>query len=120
MVSQAELDRERYESRMKSQRDELSFRDYALEMGIAQGLEKGMIQGLEKGMTQGLEKGMTQGRSKGRAETVLRLLTRRYGPIPKALSKLILDTSELEQLDAWSDLVIDCTTLEEFRSAAQL
>ena len=76
-------------------------------------LDKGEARGLEKGLKQGLEQGLEQGRKEGAAALLERLLTRRFGPLPRtARSKLV--KASVEQLAAWSD------ALEEARSLKQL
>jgi predicted transposase/invertase (TIGR01784 family) len=69
VLTQDELERERYEARLKAQRDHASFTNYAqdlakreLEKGLQQGLEKGRKEGLEKGRKEGLQKGELVGR----------------------------------------------------------
>jgi hypothetical protein len=72
-------------------------------------LDKGEARGLEKGLKQGLE----QGRKEGAAALLERLLTRRFGPLPRTARSKLAKASE-EQLAAWSD------ALEEARSLRQL
>src|SRR5260370_17461391 len=49
MLAEADQERERYESRLKAQRDQYSFAKYAreeaMEQGLQQGLEKGQVLG---------------------------------------------------------------------------
>lgn len=83
-----------------------------LEKGIGQGLEKGMEQGLEKGMEQGLEKG----RRESLVDVTIRLLGKKFRPLPKQyLARIkeqdaytlqqvidnIFDINDLSQLDAY-------------------
>jgi predicted transposase/invertase (TIGR01784 family) len=49
MLTQDEQDRERYESRMKAIRDQITLVEEAEERGIEKGIEKGMEKGMEKG-----------------------------------------------------------------------
>ena len=86
------------------------------EQWMRQGLEKGMAKGMAKGMEKGIEKGQAQGRQVEAQRLVLRLLTRRLGPLTPSqqtrIAALPLDTLEtlgedlLEftaapDLDAW-------------------
>jgi hypothetical protein len=62
---------------------------------------------IERGMAKGLE----QGREQGRLNTLTRQLSRRFGPLPDAaLARLRSATPD--QLDLWTDRVLDAPTLE--------
>lgn len=71
MISQNELDRERYESRLKAQLDAemalIESRD-ALERGLQAGRQQGRQEGRQQGRQEGLQEGLKQGRSEGRTE----------------------------------------------------
>jgi hypothetical protein len=70
-------------------------------------MAKGLEQGLERGMDMGLEKGL----HKGQLNTLVRQLTRRFGPLPEsALARL--QSARPDQLDLWTDRVLDAPTLE--------
>lgn len=60
VLTQDQLERERYESRLKAQRDERSRLLYAEDEGMA------------RGMARGLEQGLEQGREEGRTEILVR------------------------------------------------
>ncbi|MFA5519721.1 MAG: hypothetical protein WDA74_10745 [Spirochaetota bacterium] len=49
------------------------------EDGILEGIEKGIKKGIEKGMEQGIEKGIKKGKLIDRRETLIRLLSKRFG-----------------------------------------
>ena len=51
-----------------------------------------------------------EGEARGRAESLKRLLTRRFGPLPDGVSQRINGAS-IEQLDAWFDRVLDAASL---------
>ena len=53
----------------------------------------------------------------GRAEMLLRLMSRRFGPIPDTYRQRVTDGS-LEELDAWADTLLDAKTLDEVLAAA--
>jgi flagellar biosynthesis/type III secretory pathway protein FliH len=75
------------------------------------GIEKGLKQGIELGLEQGLEQGLKKGVQKGEANVVIRLLTKRFGP----LSLIMLDRlnqATIEQLELWADRVLEAKTLE--------
>ena len=62
-------------------------------------------------MAQGIEKGIEQGREQGRLNTLTRQLTRRFGPLPDA-ALARLQSATPDQLDLWTDRVLDAPTLE--------
>lgn len=67
---------------------------------------------IERGLEQGMAKGMAKGIAEGRIETLTRQLTRRFGPLPDwAATRLQAATPE--QLDLWTDLVLEAETLAE-------
>jgi hypothetical protein len=65
-----------------------------------------------EGEAKGRAEGRTEGRTEGAATLLGRLLTRRFGPLPDTVRERI-DTATLEQLAAWSDRVLDASTLDE-------
>lgn len=50
--------------------------------------------------------------SKGAAEIIERLLTRRFGPLPKTVRKK-LEKASMKQLEAWSDALPDAQSLKQ-------
>jgi predicted transposase/invertase (TIGR01784 family) len=94
MVAQSDLERERYEARLKLQRDMST----ALAEARDEGLERGREQGLERGLEQGLERGLEQGRKEGQVRQIhfcQRLLRREQTPAEHLLA---LPLAELERL----------------------
>lgn len=59
-----------------------------------------------------LEQGRNQGRSEGRAELLLRLLSRRFGPMSAEVETRLHHASS-EELDAMGERVLDAKTLAE-------
>jgi hypothetical protein len=53
-----------------------------------------------------------EGRAEEAAKLLVRLLTRKFGPVPDAVRERI-DSATLEQLEIWSDRVLDAPTLDE-------
>jgi hypothetical protein len=53
-----------------------------------------------------------EGRAEHAARLLVRLLTRKFGQVPDAVRERI-DTASLEQLEIWSDRVLDAPTLDE-------
>jgi hypothetical protein len=56
--------------------------------------------------------GEAKGVGKGTARTLVRLLTRKFATVPDEVRARI-DTASLEQLDTWSERVLDAETLDE-------
>ena len=77
-----------------------------IEQGLRQGIEQGLQQGIEQGLQQGVEQGLQQGREQGEINLVLRLLTRRFGPLAPAIETQIRNLS-LEQLENLADALLD-------------
>jgi hypothetical protein len=57
-----------------------------------------------------------EGEAKGRAEEAVRILvrqlTRKFGPVPDNV-RVRIDSASLEQLEVWSDRLLDAPTLDE-------
>ena len=71
-------------------------------------------EGLERGLRQGLEQGLEQGQS----EMLLRVLGRRFGPLPADLETRIraLHSQQLTQL---LDVALDAATLHEVAAVVE-
>jgi predicted transposase/invertase (TIGR01784 family) len=67
MMTQSDLERERYQSRLKAERDHRAILQEA-EYIVKKGLEEGLKRSLEQGLEQGLKKGLKEGRELGRQE----------------------------------------------------
>jgi predicted transposase YdaD len=64
-----------------------------------------------EGEIQGEAKGEAKGKTEGKAETLKRMLTRRFGRLPKwAITRV--DEAVEKQLDGWLDAIFDAATLE--------
>ena len=72
--------------------------------------QAGIKEGMEKGIEKGMEKGLYLGNLKGEAAVLQRLLTKRFGPLSKTIQTR-LDTATLEQLQRWTDRVLDAPSL---------
>ena len=66
----------------------------------------------QEGLTQGLTQGLNQGRTQGQALTLIRQLTRRFGPLPAELLQRVQSAASRD-LDLWTDRVLDARTLPE-------
>ena len=67
---------------------------------------------VERGREKWMAEGETKGKVEGKLETLTRLLTRRFGPLPEWVAERLASAS-VEQLDAWIDSVVDAATLAE-------
>lgn len=66
--------------------------------------------GIERGRVEGRVEGLDEGERAGRLKTLGRLLTRRFGELPEtAVGRL--QSATAEQLDLWTDRVLDAPTL---------
>ncbi len=84
-------------------------------LGMQKGREEGRVEGREEGrvegLEEGLEKGLEEGRAKGQADLLLRLIERRFGPVPEAVTQQVR-TAPVEQLELWALNFVDATSLE--------
>lgn len=65
---------------------------------------------IEQGIEQGEARGLLKGRAEGKAETLIRLLERRFGPLPGDIRNRIA-ASSVGQVETWCDAVIDAPDL---------
>ena len=75
-------------------------------------------EGLERGLRQGLELGIEQGLEQGQTEMLLRVLGRRFGPLPADFETRIraLHSQQLTQL---LDVALDAASLHEVAAAVE-
>lgn len=67
---------------------------------------------IDRGVEKGLLKGREEGRREGALALLERLLTRRFGPLPKTVQRK-LAKAELAQLEAWSDALQEARSLKQ-------
>ncbi|GAQ25683.1 Rpn family recombination-promoting nuclease/putative transposase [Tepidanaerobacter syntrophicus] len=79
-----------------------------------EGLKEGLKEGLEKGMEKGLEKGLEKGKREERITTAIKLLTKKFGPLPEELKSKIskLDSVTLEII---IDGIFDYESLDDVK-----
>lgn len=65
-----------------------------------------------EGRAEGLAEGLTKGVTKGRAETILRMLQRRFGTVPEDLAVRV-HTGSPDDLDRWTDRILDASSLAD-------
>ncbi len=71
-----------------------------------------------KAMAQGLTQGKAEGKAEGKVESLLRMLSKRYGPVPPEVAQAIRTCADVATLDTWIDHALDATSLEQFRQLA--
>lgn len=73
--------------------------------------ERVMSIALEQFKAEAFKHGMAQGEAKGRATTLSKLLSRKFGELPPTVRARI-EAASLEELDSWTDAVLDAPTLD--------
>ena len=69
-------------------------------------------EGEARGRAEGEARGRTEGKAEGKAETLLRLLRRRFGPVPGSARARVAVGSAAE-IDVWLDALLDAQSLTE-------
>ena len=59
-----------------------------------------------------------EGKAEGKAETLLRLLQRRFGPVPES-DRARVTVGSAAEIDAWCDALLDAQSLTEVFDARQ-
>lgn len=59
-----------------------------------------------------IREGRAKGRAEGRAETILRVLVKRFGPLPADIGERV-QSATLPELDRWTDRMVDARTLAD-------
>ena len=73
-------------------------------------------EGEAKGEARGRAEGKVEGKAEGKAETLLRLLQRRFGPVPESTRARVVVGSAAE-IDVWIDALLDAQSLAEVIAA---
>ena len=63
-------------------------------------------------LDEGYKRGRAEGEAKGRAELLMRLLERRFGPLPQAVKDRIA-AARPDTLELWGDRVLDAASLDD-------
>jgi hypothetical protein len=83
--------------------------------GVAKGLAQGQALGLELGQALGRELGqalgLEQGRAQAKAETLMRMLRRRFGEVPAAI-EMRVSAAAVPDIDNWIDALVDGKPLD--------
>ncbi|MGI9211326.1 MAG: Rpn family recombination-promoting nuclease/putative transposase, partial [Methylococcaceae bacterium] len=83
-----------------------------LEDRIEQWSRKLRREGWQEGRWEGMQQGIRQGQIKGEAAVLERQLAKRFGPLNEAIRQK-LNTATLEQLEIWTDCILDATRIED-------
>ena len=70
----------------------------------------------QKHFHEGEVKGKAEGEATGMVKILLRLLERRFGPLPSSARSRVAKASA-DELDVWADQVLDASSLEEMFGA---
>ena len=83
-----------------------------VDRGRTEGRKEGRTEGRTEGRKEGLKEGRKEGRKEGERAALLRLLERRFGALPEALTARVADASTNE-IESWLDRVLDATSLDD-------
>jgi len=83
-----------------------------IELWFEEATRKGMLQGRQEGKLEGRQEGKLEGRQEGESMLLRRQLSRRFGALPDAIETR-LNQASLEQLETWSERVLDAKSLDE-------
>jgi predicted transposase YdaD len=75
-------------------------------------IDRYIEQGRQQGLFAGIEKGRQEGRQEGQADLLLRLMTRKFGPLTTQQRRRIEQADEATLL-RWSEQVLFATTPDE-------
>jgi hypothetical protein len=78
--------------------------------GRAEGEIEGRARGKAEGRVEGKAEGRVEGKVEGCAETLLRLLGKRFGPLPATIIRRVRSATATE-LARWTDRVLDAASL---------
>ncbi len=73
-----------------------------------------MERGKREGIKQGKREGQRTAEISARQHTLIRLLEKRFGEIPDAISSIVSATDDVQRLDGWLDQIVTVTSLSDF------
>lgn len=82
------------------------------EEGWGEGRQEGILEGKQEGILEGKQQGKQEGIIEGRADTLRRLLVKRFGSLPDWAAQRLASATEEEQL-RWIDGLITAASLEQ-------
>lgn len=77
--------------------------------------KKAIKKGLQQGLQEGLQQGLQQGELKGKKEMLLRLLQKKFGPLPDVIEAQLDVIHDPVTLDQLSEQVVFAETLAEIK-----
>jgi hypothetical protein len=100
---------------MIAERVQSWFKQARLE-GLQEGLLEGELRGEQRGILEGEQRGELRGELRGQqigeANVLVRLLTRRFGPLPD-WAEARLRAADAARLETWADAVLDAASLTD-------
>ena len=63
-----------------------------------------------------LQKWLSEAEQRGERQMLVKLLSRKFGPLPEAVAEQLATITERERLEQLMDVAIDATSLEDFCS----
>jgi hypothetical protein len=106
---------DRIYSKKEAEKMALTFAEELRLEGEARGLAKGEARGLVKGEARGLAKGEARGKTQGKRESLVSVLTARFGKVPVSLEKRINGIQESAHIEKLTSLAATCDSLEAFK-----
>lgn len=82
--------------------------------GIAIGEARGKAEGISEGEARGEARGITEGEIKGKMELLVRILTKRFGPLPDESATKISQLTDLAEINRLADIALDIPSLDLF------
>ncbi len=81
---------------------------------MERGKQEGIKQGIREGKREGKREGQRTTEISARQHTLIRLLEKRFGEIPDAISSIVSATDDVQRLDGWLDQIVTVTSLSDF------
>ncbi len=88
--------------------------DELMERGKQEGKREGIQEGIQKGKREGIREGARTAEVSARQHTLIRLLEKRFGKIPDAISSIVSATDDVQRLDGWLDQIVTVASLSDF------
>lgn len=82
-------------------------------------LLKGYDEGIERGIEKGIERGIEKGLNKGRLDAVIKIIQKRFGPLPENIASQ-LESIDGNSLDLLLDAALDAESLSEWLNAGNI
>ena len=96
---------------------DVELREELIEMGKSRA-DVLMEKGEQKGRIEGERKGEERAAVRTRQQTLVRLLRKRFGDVPRGVVRTVESTADVAQLDDWLDRFATATTLDELEIPA--